>query len=151
MKTTRFVEFAAIFVLAMPAFADDTHHPANTTPPALTNQKSSPTAGSDKMRDMDQQVKAMQVMHEKMASAKTPEERQALMVEHRKVMQDGMAMMKGTKGMSGMSETASMPVEKAKGMGMNLADHQKMMEKRMEMMESMMQMMMDQMPAMPAK
>lgn len=91
---------------------------------------------------------AMQAMHEKMSSAKTPEERQALMPDHQKVMQDGMAMMKR---MGRMSDMTSSPAEKTNGMSMNMADHHKLMEKRMEMMESMMQMMMDQMPAMPTK
>ncbi|MBC3868615.1 hypothetical protein [Undibacterium oligocarboniphilum] len=151
MKTMRFVVLATTFVLAMPALADDTHHPATVAPPAVTNQKTSLSAGTDKMREMEQQMKAMQAMHEKMASATTPEERQALMVEHRKVMQEGMAMMKRMEGMSGMPDMASMPAKKTKDMSMNMADHHKMMEKRMEMMESMMQMMMDQMPATPAK
>jgi hypothetical protein len=35
----------------------------------------------------------MQEMHEKMMAARTPAERQALMADHMKAMQDGMAMM----------------------------------------------------------
>ena len=93
------------------------------------------------MAGMEQQMKAMQVMHEKMAAAKSPEQRQALMVEHMKLMQDGMAMMGGA-SMGGMGE---MQGQKAKPMSMS--DRQKMMEMRMEMMQSMMQMMMDRMPA----
>ena len=63
-------------------------------------------------------------MHAKMMAAKTVEERQALMDDHMKAMQDGMAMMgqmKGKKG--GMSPEG--------------------LAKRMDMMEMMMQMMMD--------
>jgi hypothetical protein len=88
----------------------------------------------------------MQAMHEKMMSAKTPEERQALMAEHMKMMQDGMGMMKQMGAMSGMGG-----MEGGKGMNGNMADRQQMMEKRMEMMESMMQMMMDRMPAATVK
>lgn len=38
------------------------------------------------MAAMDQQMKAMQAMHEKMVAAKTPEARQALMAEHMALM-----------------------------------------------------------------
>ena len=69
-------------------------------------------------------MKSMKEMHAKMMAAKTVEERQALMGEHMKTMQDGMAMMGKMKGeKSGMSPDA--------------------MGKRMDMMEMMMQMMMD--------
>ena len=52
----------------------------------------------------------MKDMQQKMMTAKTPAERQALMADHMKVMQDGMAMMKemhgGMQGMQGMGMTA---------------------------------------------
>ena len=38
-------------------------------------------------------MKMMQEMHQKMMAAKTPQERQALMAEHMKAMQDGLSMM----------------------------------------------------------
>ena len=74
-------------------------------------------------------MKAMEEMHQKMQSAKTPAEREALMDEHRKLMHSGMGMMgqmRGTGGMPGM-------------MGMH-------MERRMAMMEQMMRMMVDSLP-----
>ena len=88
---------------------------------------------------MDGQMKTMQEMHDKMVAAKTPEERNALMADHMKTMQDGMTMMNGMSsgGMAGMQGDA--------------ATRNQMMEKRMEMMESTMQMMMDRLPAAPAK
>lgn len=49
----------------------------------------------------DQQMQMMQDMHQKMAAAKTPQERQALMAEHMKAMQGGMAMMCEMGQMSG--------------------------------------------------
>ena len=84
----------------------------------------------------DQQMKMMQEMHQKMAAAKTPEERTAMMKDHMKTMQDGMGMMgqmhgamMGGKGMeSGKGEMRMDP---------------EMMKRRMDMMEMMMQMMMD--------
>ena len=45
------------------------------------------------MASMDQHMKAMCAMHDKMAAANTPDERQALMAEHMKLMQEGMGMM----------------------------------------------------------
>ena len=76
-----------------------------------------------------------------MMAAKTPEERQALMDEHMKLMQDGMGMMRrwaqawGIGGMQGgKTYLPTWPSHR-------------MMEKRMQMMESMMQMMLDRLPA----
>ncbi len=85
----------------------------------------------------DQQMKMMQEMHQKMAAAKTPEERAALMKNHMKTMQDGMAMMGQMRG--GMMG-GGMGMGTGKG-GMSMSSE--MMGKRMDMMEMMMQMMMD--------
>ena len=86
------------------------------------------------MAAMDKQMKAMREMHEKMMNAKTPEERNALMADQMKVMQEGM----GADAMKG-------------GMPTDMESRTQMMEKRMDMMQSMMQMMMDRMPAPAAK
>ena len=109
------------------------------------------------MSKMDAQMKKMRDMHEKMMAAKTPEERNKLMAEHMKTMQDGMKMMEGMggAGMSGMSGMAGMDGMKGMPGGQAAAGdmpaHHQMMDKRMEMMQSMMQMMMDRMPAQPAR
>jgi hypothetical protein len=85
----------------------------------------------------DRQMKMMQEMHQKMAAAKTPEERAALMKDHMKAMHDGMAMMGQMRGgmmVGGMGTgdgKAHMPMDPA------------VMQRRMDMMEMMMQMMMD--------
>ncbi len=105
-------------------------------------------ANTDHMAAIDAQLKTMREMHEKMVNAKSPEERNALMAEHMKTMQGGMAtmnMMGGT-GMAGMGS-----MQGGKPMAGDMNQRQQMMEKRMEMMQSMMQMMMDRMPATPAK
>jgi len=138
-------------VMAQTADEHKAHHPAGSTSPASANMKAAakPTGAGPMaaMAKMDEHMKAMQAMHEKMLAAKTPEERQALMDEHMKLMQDGMGMMQqmgaGMQGMGGMQAGKSMPV--------NMAERQQMMEKRMQMMESMMQMMLDRLPATPAK
>ena len=90
------------------------------------------------------QMKAMQQMHEQMVAAKTPDERNALMAEHMKLMQSGMNMMGGMGGMGGMGAGA------ANGKPADMAARQGMLEQRMDMMQSMMQMMMDRMPSTPA-
>ncbi len=84
------------------------------------------------------QMKAMQAMHDKMMAAKTPEERNALMTEQMKLMQDGMGMM-GRMGPGAMG-----------GMPGDMEARQGMMEQRMDMMQSMMQMMMDRTAPAPA-
>jgi hypothetical protein len=118
------------------------------------------------MENMDEQMKAMQAMHDRMMQAQTPEQRNALMAEHMKVMQESMKMMggMGSGGMMDHSGIADMKGKPGGGAGhegmsgmsgkgemdSNTGMHQ-MMEKRMQMMQSMMQMMMDRMPAVPAK
>ncbi|MES2229448.1 MAG: hypothetical protein V4540_17020 [Pseudomonadota bacterium] len=91
----------------------------------------------------DQQMKTMQEMHQKMQSARTPEERAALMQEHMKTMRDGMAMMGQMRG-GGMGMGAG---KGPMGGGMPM-DHETM-QRRMDMMEAMMQMMLDREPVKP--
>jgi hypothetical protein len=96
---------------------------------------------------MEPRMKAMQEMHQKMMSAKTPEERNALMADHMKAMQSGMSMMKGMGAMDGKGSMEGMgAMADAKGMPADMAKHHKMMEQRMSMMQMMMEMMMDRMP-----
>ncbi len=83
------------------------------------------------MPAMQDRMKAMREMHQKMMNAKTPAERQALMGDHMKAMQDGMQMMKS---MMTMGEGKGMPAEMAK-------QRQQMMEGCMEMMQMMMDVM----------
>ena len=113
------------------------HHPEGAsaavaaTPKAAAKPtpKAAPKAAAVAPAQMDMQMKSMQAMHEKMMAAKTPEERQALMTEHMKSMQGGMAM------------TGQMKAPDATGGGTSQSPE--MMGKRMDMMEMMMQMMMD--------
>ena len=130
---------ATLAALSMPSFAQDdqhtAHHPADGASAATPSPASGKPAGMPDMAMMDKHMKAMQAMHEKMASAETPAEREALMAEHMKLMQEGMSMMGG------------MAPGKAPA---NAAARQQMMEKRMDMMQSMMQMMIDRMSVSPA-
>ena len=126
------VATASLGVFAQGTDEHKEHHPEGAAPAAAATKAPGKSMGAEKMAAMDQRMKDMQAMHEKMMSAKTPEERQALMAEHMKTMQEGMTMMKqmGGNGMKG-----------------DMAGRQQMMEKRMDMMESMMQMMLDRLPA----
>jgi hypothetical protein len=111
------------------------------------------------MATMEPRMKAMQEMHQKMMNAKTPAERQALMADHMKAMQGGMAMMKEMHGMHGMGAAggkAPMPgmggmggmggMADGKGMPADMAARHQMMADHMAMMQMMMDMMMDRMP-----
>lgn len=155
LRTLAFI--AATFTLGVAGCAQtpvhgDAHHPY-----------ASPAAGMPmdgqgaSMARMDEQIKAMQAMHDKMMKARTPEQRNALMAEHMNVMQDSMAMM-GSMGRGGMMGQGSMdakpgmPGMHGKGaMEGNMGMDRQMMEKCMQMMQSMMQMMTDCMPPAPAK
>ena len=96
------------------------------------------------MVTMDPRMKAMQEMHQKMMNAKTPAERQALMADHMKAMQGGMAMMKEMHGMHGMSGVPGMGG--GQDMPAEMARHRQMKDDHMAMMQMMMDMMMDRMP-----
>ena len=150
----RLFRLLSLFVL----FAACTGAWAQTTP------RAAPPSHAEHMQAMDLKMKAMREMHEKMAKAKTPEERNALMAEHMKVMHEGMAAMnmmnmmggmggmQGMQGMQGMGPMSGASAPRA-GAPMRMGERQRhqMMEKRMDMMQHMMQMMMDRMPAAPAK
>jgi hypothetical protein len=129
---------------ATDAAAHAEHHPATATAPATS--ASAPAAASA----MEDRMKNMQAMRDKIMNAKTPAERQALMDEHMKTMHEGMAMMKGMQGMQGMQGMGGMSGMKDMPMK-DMAKHHQMMEMRMEMMQTMMEMMMQRMPgaAMP--
>ena len=150
------VAVATSLIFASAAWAADpvdhqAHHPA----PGSASEKASKvqsgkaskpstasmTAMKPSTKKMDDQLSMMRGMHEKMMSAKTPEERSALMEEHMKTMQGGMAMM-GNMANMGADAPSKMKGDMQVDTGMC-----QMMEKRMEMMETMMQMMMDRMPA----
>lgn len=129
-------------VWAVDAGQHNEHHPESASAMAKSAQAASENMEPGvSMKMMDEQMKMMQAMHEKMMGAKTEEERKALMADQMKMMQGGMEM---------MGKMRKMRVEgKVKMKGRMPADcgmqHQ-MMEKRMEMMEDMLQMMMDRLP-----
>jgi hypothetical protein len=77
-----------------------------------------------------------------MANATTPEERQALMNDQRREVQQAMAMMHGMPHGGTMMGSAGMAGQKANPV--DPKSQMQMMEKRMDMMQMMMQTMLDQ-------
>jgi hypothetical protein len=88
-------------------------------------------APSAPMANMQEQMKAMRQMHDQMMSAKTPAQCQALMADHMKSMQGGMATMKDIACMG--------PMAGASGTGGDMAKRQQAMDGCAQMMEMMMQ------------
>lgn len=116
------------------------HHPAASAP-------ADGQAPGEAAARMDEHIKRMREMHEKMMQARTPEERRALLSEHLKLMQEGVTMMGGMRSCGMMGHGG----KSGKGpMAGDRAGHHDMMEKCMEMMQSMMQMMVDRMSATPS-
>jgi hypothetical protein len=110
---------------AGPAKAEDhaVHHPGG----AASTPMPAPGAAMQTAPEMS----SMRDMRDKMAAARTPDERQALMAEHMKAMQGGMAMMKEMPGMASMGE--GMPPEMARNHQM-MMDHKATMQMMMDMM-----------------
>lgn len=140
------------------------HHPEGAAAAAAQSASGTP---QQQLSAMDKQLQLMRDMSRKLADAKTPQERQAVMAEHHKTMQDSMkmmgqmqgmqqpgmdmmGMMAGGAGMPGKMATSPSPGTGPQMMGGMMQRHA-MMEKRMEMMESMMQMMMERLPADPVR
>ena len=75
----------ALFAVAAPNWAAQqdphkAHHPAGSASAAASKSMTGKTTPD--MARMDNQMGAMQAMHDKMMAAKTPEERNALMADH---------------------------------------------------------------------
>ena len=133
------------------------HHPDDQKTEAKPEVS---TTSPDVMQKADLQMTAMLDIHTRLMNAKTPEERNALMAEQMKVMQEGMTMMSSmstdSKGMmSGMMSGMMMGNQGKNGNAMmsgmqeGMMQHHQMMDKRMDMMQMMMQMMMDRLSVEP--
>ena len=136
---------ASLLLFGTSSIAADEHHPpaskgkAATAPSARSPAPVSPSGAS--MMQMDDQMKKMQALHDRMMNAASPEERQNVMQEARKEMQDSMAMMKPMMHGGAMMGNGMM-AQKGKPAAGNAQTQ--MLDKRVDMMQMMMQMMMDQ-------
>lgn len=101
---------ALSMALALPAYADDAHHPDQA--PAVS--ASTPETTVQKMRD---NTTTMQSQLDALAAARSPEERQKLLMEHMQTMRENMMlgrqMAAGQMGCPMMGDPAMM-----QGMGM---------------------------------
>ena len=134
-----------VFAIALAVLFSGAVALAQNTKPATSSGRAATAQAMPSMPQMDEHMKKMQALHDKMMSATTPEERQKAMDEGRKEMQDGMTMMKpmmqGGGMMGGGMMGGGMMAEK--GNASSSATQIQMMGKRMDMMQMMMQMMMD--------
>jgi hypothetical protein len=146
MKKSLAIAVGTVLLLAaMLPLAQDMKAPAANLKPTAPQSGSNMNMGSQ-MGQMDEHMKKMQALHERMASATTPEERQKVMDEQRKEMQAGMGMMNQMHG-GGMMGGMGGGMMAQKGKPADQKTQMKMMEKRMDMMQMMMQTMMDQQSA----
>jgi hypothetical protein len=138
---------AALFAVGMPMAQNAKVPASNPGAAAMQADASSNTGGQ--MGQMNEHMKRMQALHDRMTTANSSEERQKVMDEQRKEMQGGMAMMtpmtQGGGMMGGMGSGAMGQKAKPADAGAQM----QMMQKRMDMMQMMMQAMMDQQGVMP--
>ena len=142
MKKSLAIAVGALFltVAGLPLAQDMKAPASNPSAPTMQPGSSMPMGGQ--MEQMDEHMKTMQALHEKMASATTPEERQKVMTEQRTEMQSCMGMMNQMhSGMMGGMDGGKMA---QKGKPVDQQTQMQMMEKRMDMMQMMMQSMLDQ-------
>jgi hypothetical protein len=144
MKTFLSV-LALSLAAASPAWADDAHHPDKA--PAAVVTAPAPEKTVQKMRD---NTATMQSQLDALAAAKTPEERQKLLMEHMQTMRENMMLgQQMAAGPAGGMGCAMMDGMHGGGMGMMMGadggSHEAMaarmhqLEKRMDMMQMMME------------
>lgn len=109
------------------------HHPGPAKGAAPATRSEAAPPGADMKAQMHSKMKAMQEQMAKIKGTSDPVERQRLMDEHMKSMKEGMSMMAGPMGNSGVG----------KGGGGTMSMRMDRMEGRMDMMQQMMQQMMD--------
>lgn len=120
---------------------------ARDAAPAAGNSRGMSQAGTPMpVAATDPRLKVMKDMQQKMLAATSPAQREALMADHMKAMQDGMAMMKekhdGMQGMGGMRG-----MDHGKGMQDGMGKRHQMMTEHMATMQLLMDMMKQHMPA----
>ena len=93
MKKSLAIAVGTVLLLAATLpLAQDVKAPASN-PGATAMQPGTSMNMGGQMGQMDEHMKKMQALHERMMNASTPEARQKVMEEQRKEMQTGMGMM----------------------------------------------------------
>lgn len=83
--------------LALPALAEDAHHPDQAKPSAAAPAK----APEQSVKKMQSNVKLMQAQLNRLGKAKDEAEFQKILAEHRQTMQENMMLAAGMAGMAG--------------------------------------------------
>lgn len=144
MKRSVAIAIGTVLAFAAGApLAQDAKAPASTSS-ATATQPRSPANTSSQMGQMEEHMKKMQTLHDRMMNATTPEERQKVMDEQRKEMQGSMAMMGQMMHGSGTTGAMGTGMMGQQGKPADTGAQLQMMQKRMDMMQMMMQTMMDQ-------
>jgi hypothetical protein len=114
--------------LAAIAFADDAHHPDEKAQPAPPQAAPKAPRDAMEMSSMQANMKRMQEQMAQIRASSDPKERERLMDEHMKTMQESMSKMHSM--MSG-------------GKAMDSRQRLELLERHMDMMQIMMQQMME--------
>ena len=144
MKKSLAVAVGTVLLLAAGMLLAQNVKALASNPGAAATQSGSPMAMGSPIGQMDEYVKKMRALHDKMMSAGTAEERQKAMDEQRKETQSGMAMMNQMMPGGGMMGNMGGGMMGQKGKPADATSQMRMMQKRMDMMQMMMQTMMDQ-------
>lgn len=131
MKPVSIIAIALSLTLAAPAFANDEHHPekAAAVQAAPVSSPATPTAT---VRKMQGNLKKMQAQLDRAAKAKSDDERQKVMAEHVRTMQENMQL--ASHMQEGMMNCASMH----EGMAMHgdpKVDRMQQIESRLDRLE----------------
>jgi len=130
---------------AMPAVADDAHHPERAPAAQSAPTQATAKASEQTVKAMQKNVEKMQLQLDRVAKAKTDDERQKAIAEHMLTMRENMQMASGMQ--AGMMGCPMMGKMGQGGMGMMMGsggpmgstdERMQQMEKRMDMMEMMM-------------
>jgi hypothetical protein len=146
MNKIAMATLAVTLAFATPAFADDAHHPENAAAVSSAPAKSESNISAQTLKRLQENVRQMPSQIDRIANAKTDEERQKAMLEHMQSMQQNMAMMRSMQ--SGMMACPMM--EGGMGMGMGMmgeaqsgtqsvasAERMQQMENRLNRMQTM--------------
>ncbi|NMG30004.1 hypothetical protein [Aromatoleum evansii] len=148
MKSILIAAMAASLGLAVPAYADDAHHPEQ----AAAAAQAPADAPAQTLQKMQDNVKKMEGQLDRVAKAKTDEDRQKAIAEHMLTMQENMTLARGMQGGmmgcpmmgSGMGAMMGAMMGQQGGPGdgsmqMGMMARMQQMEKRLDMMQMMME------------
>jgi phytoene dehydrogenase-like protein len=156
-KITILAAVTSLSMVALPLYADDTHHPEKTqkttdtkaAAPAAAKPAGAEPAADQQIKRAQETMRKLQDQMGNIRQTSDPKERHKLMHEHMQTMQEGMKQLRGMGSMemhaSAQAKMMYMAGDGKQGgmmMGNDMMKMHDMMEMRMEMMETMMEQMM---------